>query len=204
MRLTWQMAGWLHFIIVFAEIPCSTPRLDGSMFSRLPYQASRPAAIMVSGLSQYLSVFPAVAGQPVVLEAVRPGGGKPDHRPEMIPLTTGEAAALRANRQRSSVSWLGHASSFIQLAGLQYPARPGVVATGVTFRHLGPKRQVPMPLDLPDLPRIDLVLLTHLHYDHLDFPPCSGWRRSGRGAGGVVPLGVARALRARAFPPQHH
>ena len=127
-----------------------------------------------------------------------------EHRPEMIPLTTGEAAALRANRSRSSVSWLGHASSFIQLAGCNILLDPVLSPRVSPFRFLGPRRQVPMPLDLPDLPRIDLLLVTHLHYDHLDFPTLQRLAAQPGGAPmAVVPLGVARALRRAGFPARH-
>jgi hypothetical protein len=67
----------------------------------------------------------------------------PDHRPEMIPVCCGDAAALRANRQHASVTWLGHASSFIQLAGLNILIDPVLSPRVSPFRHLGPKRQVP-------------------------------------------------------------
>ena len=183
----------------------NAPEWFRSLFNRQPYVADpvRPH----HGVRAYRNMYPfslPSAGQLLAWQLRHWWGPQPEHRPEMIPLTTGEAAALRENRSRSSVSWLGHASSFIQLAGCNILLDPVLSPRVSPFRFLGPKRQVPLPLDLPDLPRIDLLLVTHLHYDHLDFPTLQRLAAQPGGAPhAIVPLGVARALQRAGFPMQH-
>jgi hypothetical protein len=45
-------------------------------------------------------------------------------------------------------------------------------------RRLGPRRFQPVPVALDGLPAVDLVLLSHDHYDHLDYPTIRALRRS--------------------------
>jgi L-ascorbate metabolism protein UlaG (beta-lactamase superfamily) len=52
------------------------------------------------------------------------------------------------------------------------------------------------------LPAIDIVLLSHNHYDHLDLPTLRRLTASGR-TGFVAPLGVGRLLRAEGIGPVH-
>ncbi|WP_287879823.1 MBL fold metallo-hydrolase [Aquitalea sp.] len=178
------------------------PDWMASMFSRLPYQAS--PANRHHGASGYRNLYPFTLpslGSLLYWKLSALWRQSPDHRPEMIPVCSGDAPALRANQQRASVTWLGHASSFIQLAGLNILIDPVLSPRVSPFRHLGPKRQVALPLDLPDLPRIDLVLLTHLHYDHLDFPTLQRLAaQEGEAPDVIVPLGMSRAVRAAGIP----
>lgn len=175
-----------------------------SLFNRAPYVA-QPAA-RHHGPAGYRNLYPfrlPSLGSLLHWKLAQWWRPRPDHRPEMVPLTSGDPAALRANHLRSSVTWLGHASSFVQLAGQNVLIDPALSPRVSPFRHLGPRRQVPLPIDLPDLPRIDLVLLTHLHYDHLDFPTLKRLARQQGGAPDfVVPLGVARAVRAAGVPAE--
>jgi len=192
--------------ILFVESSMPTlPDWIASLFSRMPYRPR--ASLRHHGPDGYRNLYPFSLprlGSLLHWQLSRWWRARPDHRPEMIPLSTGDAAALCANRTRPSVTWLGHASSFIQLDGQNILIDPVLSPRVSPFRHLGPKRQVPLPIDLPDLPRIDLVLLTHLHYDHLDF---STLKRLARQQGGapdfVVPLGVSRAVRAAGVPASH-
>jgi L-ascorbate metabolism protein UlaG (beta-lactamase superfamily) len=65
---------------------------------------------------------------------------------------------------------------------------------------IGPRRRRIPGIRREDLPRIDLVLISHNHYDHLDLPTLR-WL-AGRGqAVFVVPLGVARLLRSEKIEP---
>ena len=113
------------------------------------------------------------------------------HRLERIPRQASELAALNANRDRPSLTWVAHATSFIQLCGKNILIDPVWSRRASPFQWAGPERQLPPPMTLEALPALDLVLITHNHYDHLDFNTV---RRLARQPAGcpqfVAPLGV--------------
>lgn len=67
-------------------------------------------------------------------------------------------------------TWLGHSTLLIEIAGRRVLTDPvwGPRASPSTI--VGPKRFQPVPVALVDMPPIDLVVLSHDHYDHLDYP----------------------------------
>jgi L-ascorbate metabolism protein UlaG (beta-lactamase superfamily) len=67
---------------------------------------------------------------------------------------------------------------------------------------VGPRRHRAPGVRIDDLPRIDVVLLSHNHYDHLDLPTLRRLARRGQSTF-VVPLGVARLLRSQGIEPVH-
>jgi L-ascorbate metabolism protein UlaG (beta-lactamase superfamily) len=73
-----------------------------------------------------------------------------------------------------TAAWLGHATVLINFFGTTIITDPvfsekiGINLLGMTT--LGPKRLVAPALRLEELPPIDLILLSHAHMDHLDFP----------------------------------
>lgn len=102
---------------------------------------------------------------------------------------------LRDNRVESAVTWIGHSTTLLQTAGLNVLTDPhfGERASPVSF--LGPKRRIPPALSIDELPPIDVVLISHDHYDHLD----EGSVRelvAKRDPLFVVPLGIETVLRA--------
>ena len=66
------------------------------------------------------------------------------------------------------MTWIGHASFLVQLAGRNVLVDPMFSEYASPVQFAGPQRLVPLPIDVPDLPRIDVVLISHNHYDHLD------------------------------------
>ncbi|MDK4739671.1 MBL fold metallo-hydrolase [Rhizobium sp. CNPSo 3464] len=66
------------------------------------------------------------------------------------------------------VTMVGHASMLIQAAGLNILTDPVWSERVSPFTFIGPKRAVPPGIRFEDLPPIDLVLVSHNHYDHLD------------------------------------
>ncbi|MBI5516068.1 MAG: MBL fold metallo-hydrolase [Deltaproteobacteria bacterium] len=107
------------------------------------------------------------------------------------PLRPNDGAALRAHG--ASLTWVGHASFALRLAGLTVLTDPiwssriqGVV-----------RRLVPPGLRLDAVGPVDLVTVSHNHFDHLDLPTL---KRIGPRARYVVPLGVGQTLREAGLP----
>lgn len=67
------------------------------------------------------------------------------------------------------VTWLGHSTLLIEIDGYRVLVDPVWAERASPFASLGPKRFHPAPLPLEELPEIDAVLISHDHYDHLDY-----------------------------------
>ena len=72
---------------------------------------------------------------------------------------------INENRNRTSYTWIGHSTFLIQLNGLNILTDP-VWANRMGFQ----KRLTEPGLSMADIPEIDVVVISHGHYDHLDFP----------------------------------
>jgi L-ascorbate metabolism protein UlaG (beta-lactamase superfamily) len=76
-----------------------------------------------------------------------------------------EAEKLKKNRESMSVTWIGHSTFLLQMGGLN------IITDPVWALRMGVQRRLTEPgLPITSLPPIDLVLISHGHYDHLDFP----------------------------------
>ncbi|WP_171096028.1 MBL fold metallo-hydrolase [Usitatibacter rugosus] len=101
-------------------------------------------------------------------EQLRKGVPEPPEGGWKIPTARTDAAALRANTTEPTMTWIGHASFLVQLAGKNLLFDPTFSERASPVQFAGPKRVVPLPIDVPELPRIDYVFISHSHYDHLD------------------------------------
>jgi L-ascorbate metabolism protein UlaG (beta-lactamase superfamily) len=100
------------------------------------------------------------------------------------------------------VTFVNHTTFLIQVDGVNILTDPVWSKRTSPFRWLGPKRVRPAGLRLEDLPRIDYVLLSHNHYDHLDIHTL----RVIAGAHHpqiITPLGVKAFLDAEDIPKAH-
>lgn len=69
--------------------------------------------------------------------------------------------------------WLGHATALLRVGGLNILTDPVLserIGPGMGRLRVGIPRLAPVPIDPEDLPRIDVILLSHAHFDHLDKP----------------------------------
>ncbi len=75
--------------------------------------------------------------------------------------------------QTLAAAWLGHATLLIRIGELTIltdPVFSNRVGIGLGLLTAGPRRHLAPALSIGDLPKIDLILLSHAHYDHLDRP----------------------------------
>lgn len=69
---------------------------------------------------------------------------------------------------RENVMWVGHSTLLLSHLDLSILTDPQFSGRASPLSFLGPKRVTPSPVEIADLPRIDLVLISHNHYDHVD------------------------------------
>ncbi|WP_308814634.1 MBL fold metallo-hydrolase [Sphingomonas sp. GV3] len=86
--------------------------------------------------------------------------------PDTVAVTPDRPPA-RVEGEAMRVTWVGHATVLIQTAGLNILTDP-VWSERAGPLGFGPKRVAEPGIRFEDLPRIDLVLVSHNHYDHLD------------------------------------
>ena len=102
-----------------------------------------------------------------------------------------DVAMLAANRTATTVTWIGHATLLVQVGGFNILTDPQFSERASPVSFAGPQRKVRLPLTLAELPRIDVVMISHNHYDHLDRDTVQALNAQ---AGGppqfLVPLGV--------------
>lgn len=70
----------------------------------------------------------------------------------------------------AKITFVNHSTFLIQVNGLNILTDPIWSERASPFSFIGPKRMRPPGIDFKDLPQIDIILLSHNHYDHLDLP----------------------------------
>ncbi|GAB3584625.1 MBL fold metallo-hydrolase [Hymenobacter daeguensis] len=101
------------------------------------------------------------------------------------------AAPVPANALR--VTWLGHSTTLIEIDGRRFLTDPVWSERVSPSQLMGPKRFFAPPLPLDKLPRLDAVILSHDHYDHLDSAAIRFLSKTG--VQFFCPLGVGAHLR---------
>ncbi|MDQ6418803.1 MBL fold metallo-hydrolase [Paenibacillus sp. LHD-117] len=90
--------------------------------------------------------------------------------------------------------WFGHSAALLQLDGLTILFDPMFGSAPSPFPAIGGKRfGGKLPMALADLPKIDYVLISHDHYDHLDYPSIMAMKS--KVGHFFVPLGVGSHLK---------
>ena len=129
--------------------------------------------------------------------------GLPTAPEQPVPARVPELQFVQANgaagaAMQPALTWIGHATALVQAGGLNVLTDPIFSDRASPLSFFGPKRAQPPGLSLLQLPHIDLVLVSHNHYDHLDAPSVMSLNQQ---VGGpplfIVPLGLKAWLAER-------
>ncbi|MEI6806824.1 MAG: MBL fold metallo-hydrolase [Myxococcaceae bacterium] len=88
--------------------------------------------------------------------------------PEEIPLKQQDKPPVLIPDSQLRASFVNHATVLLQTHGLNFLTDPVWSKRASPFSFIGPKRVHSPGIDFKDLPKIDYVLISHNHYDHLD------------------------------------
>lgn len=127
-------------------------------------------------------------------ERARAGLPKPPEK--LTPVVAPDMKFVSANKgasQEPAITWIGHATMLVQMGGLNILTDPMFSDRASPVQFAGPQRYQPPGISLTDLPHIDVVLLSHNHYDHLDTNSVKALNAQAGGAPlFIVPLGVKK------------
>lgn len=109
-----------------------------------------------------------------------------------------DLAYLSANRNDTTVTWIGHATLLLQIKGINILTDPHFSERASPVDFAGPKRVVPAAMKIEELPPIDVVAISHNHYDHLDAASVIALNKRANGKTlFLVPLGIKKWFNAR-------
>ena len=117
-------------------------------------------------------------------------------------LAVGPAAIIQPRQGDGSLraTWIGHSTVLLQLGAMNVLTDPIWSARASPVSWAGPRRLVPPAIPLASLPPLDVVVLSHDHYDHLDAPTIRALALAHPNARWVAPLGVGELLTRLGVP----
>lgn len=149
-------------------------------------------------MSRFENLDPFDQPGPLALLRWKLGARRPDRG---TPFATPTQVVDPARLASASLTWLGHSSFLVRLGGL-------LVATDPIFAdRVGlARRNVAPPIADAALPAVDVVTISHAHFDHLDLPSLQAIDARTRALTGkpplyLVPTAVGRYLRAAGLAP---
>jgi L-ascorbate metabolism protein UlaG (beta-lactamase superfamily) len=141
-------------------------------------------------------ITPGANGRDIGREMLR---NRETRRPRLpIPVDTPDLSDPPVDGLR--LTWFGHASTLVDLEGRRVLLDPIWSERCSPSSLIGPRRLHPVPIPLDALPRLDAVVISHDHYDHLDMPTIRRIARQ-QPVPFAVPLGVGSHLERWGVPP---
>jgi L-ascorbate metabolism protein UlaG (beta-lactamase superfamily) len=162
----------------------SSPRWDGERFRNL-----HP---IIPGLRDPNASMPSLGDFLRGGERRVPSGPLPSMNP-LDDWSRPPASGLRA-------TWLGHSTVLIEIDGARVLTDPVWGPRASPSSLAGPRRFQPVPLPLRAMPQVDAVIVSHDHYDHLDYPTMRALAKSA--VPFVTSLGVGSHLEAWGIAPE--
>ncbi|WP_319588451.1 MBL fold metallo-hydrolase [uncultured Desulfobulbus sp.] len=174
--------NFLSVLVLIMQISCAPRHYQGPVSDHFDGERFfNPGKPMDKGLLEVLKWYWTRQPQPWPEYSEFPVTDKPPQR-------------VMGNQLR--ISFVGHVTLLIQTQGLNILTDPVWSDRASPFTWIGPKRVHPPGIRFEDVPPIDLVLISHNHYDHLDLASVERlWRRDRPRI--ITPLGNDRIIHDR-------
>ncbi len=145
-------------------------------------------------------IGPGLQGNPLPLLGEYFFGDARRSPPGPLPLVRPHEIWSRPSSTGFRTTWLGHSTVLLELDGHRVLTDPVFGERASPLAFAGPKRFHPVPAELDTLPRLDLVVLSHNHYDHLCRPTISALAKMDVPI--ITALGVGADLERFGVPPE--
>jgi len=159
---------WLGAIILFLLVGlCFAPTIVPPFLDRIYY--SGPAGPHFDGGHFFNPAGPALPATSRQRSFFRRWAESSERAvwPERVPVTP-TVPPRRVDGREIRATWIGHSTVLVQTEGLNILTDPIWSERASPFAFIGPRRVREPGVRFEDLPKIDLVLVSHNHYDHLD------------------------------------
>ncbi|EME43833.1 hypothetical protein DOTSEDRAFT_88173 [Dothistroma septosporum NZE10] len=141
-------------------------------------------------------------GRKILLRKIKGTENVPDTKAETVPVRKPVFLQERQPENESlRVTWLGHACVFAEFpTGLRVLFDPVFTPRCSPFSFMGPKRYTEQPCQVDDIPIVDVVVISHNHFDHLSEPTVKEIAKRHPNAQFFVPLGLASWFKSTGIP----
>ncbi len=156
---------------------------------------------------KYLNPIPTQLGGLSLSFKVAPrfilGAAARSPRQPLGPFSTDQHIYAESPQSGLRVTWFGHSSSLVEIDGVRVLIDPVWDERAAPTDWAGPKRFFPPTLALEDLPAIDVILISHDHFDHLGAGTVRRLAQmdSMRQVRWITPLGVGAILASMGVDP---
>jgi L-ascorbate metabolism protein UlaG (beta-lactamase superfamily) len=167
---------WLGSVLLFLAVTiCFGPTVVPPLLDRIYYRG--PVSDHFDGRHFFNPGAPPARAINPQRFINRMAGGERWRWPDRVPVRP-TVPPRRVHGSDMRVTWIGHATVLIQTEGLNILTDPIWSESASPFPPIGPDRVRAPGVRFEDLPKIDLVLISHNHYDHMDLPTLRRlWRR---------------------------
>ncbi len=118
-------------------------------------------------------------------------------KPELVAIDSSDEWKELTPTSTDYLVWIGHATYLINKDGLTILTDPVFSKRASPVRFAGPKRLIPPAIPIDQLPNIDVITVSHNHYDHLDLRSLKKIYKANPNAIFLVPKGDKKRLERR-------
>ena len=123
--------------------------------------------------------------------------------PDKIEIETSDQWRTLTDEDESYAVWIGHATYLINNGDINILTDPIFSKRASPIGFAGPKRMIPPVMSMKDLPKIDVVVVSHNHYDHLDMYSLKKLHKINPETIFLVPIGDGKRLKKAGLTQVH-